>query len=309
MKSFMLILCFLFSVFISTQLEAQELTLYTIPSPSEINWSSPRSLFRGAVANNLTLRHKKAKRAIGHVFIELRHTERGERILTGSSTQKDEDDSFSQIFRHRIGLGILFHDIAGRLEKTSDLLAELPDRLESGRISYIRFLISDETYDRLKSFLEEYRARGYGNIYNGLNLPREGLGAGCSIFGITFLELAGVMHPVWREIWPVRVRIPMHLIGGKYNPDNRVMTFDMMRTSSWAEENEPHKELMLYEPYYIHRWILSEWRREYEQKTGRVRLLMNNNAYGLEYDARQVPTPEDPIFQGAAANYNEESNF
>ena len=280
---------------------AQELTLYTIPAPSEINWTSPNTLLRGAVANNLTTQHKGAKRAIGHVFIQLKHEGRGELILTGSSTQKDADNSKDLVLKEGYGLGILFHGIPGRLEKTQDLLDEIPDRFKSGKISYIRFLLNDATYDRLKTYLEVYTKRGYGNIYNGLNRPREGLGAGCSAFGIGFLEVAGLMHPTWRERWPVRVRIPMELIGGTYNSSNKVSVWSIVKARRWAEAHEPHMLLELYEPVYIHQWILEEWRKEFQAKTGRVKLLKRDKAFGLEYDCRHLPTPTEPIFEGEAA--------
>jgi len=164
---------------VSSSLLAQDLTLYTMPSPREINWKTPRGLMMSAITNNLTLKHRKAKHAIGHVFIQLSHQERGELILTGS-VPRPEDDSNKKVLKQGYGLGILFTDMLGRLENTEDLLNEIPARFESGRIAYIRFKLNDANYDRLKTYLNNYRARGYGNNYNGLNRPREGLGAGFS---------------------------------------------------------------------------------------------------------------------------------
>ncbi len=279
---------------------AQELTLYSMPSPREINWKSPRGLLSSAVTNNLTFQHRDHKHAIGHVFIQLSHKDREELILTGSVPHPD-DDSNSKILKQGYGMGILFTDMKGRLEKTEDLLQEIPDRFVSGRIGYIRFKLNDANYDRLKTYLNEYRKRGYGNIYNGLNLPRQGLGAGCSIFGIAFLEVAGLMHPVWREKWPVKVRIPLELIGGPIT-GNKVSPWKIVRAKRWAKEDEPHKELMLYEPFYIVEWIKAEWAKEFKAKTGRVKLLKRGKAYGLEYDCTHVMPPEAPIFEGEAAN-------
>jgi len=290
----------LLSFILAGSVMAQELTLYTMPSPREINWKTPRGLLVSAITNNLTLKHRNAKHAIGHVFIQLSHQQRGELILTGS-VPRPEDDSKTKILKQGYGLGILFTDMLGRLENTEDLLKEIPARFESGRIAYIRFKLNDANYDRLKTYLNNYRARGYGNIYNGLNRPREGLGAGCSIFGIAFLEVAGLMHPVWREKWPVKVRIPLEIIGGPLT-GNKVSIAKVTRAKRWANENEPHRELMLYEPYYIYQWILAEWSKEHKAGTGRVKLLKKDNAYGLEYDCTHVAPPEEPIFQGEAAD-------
>lgn len=286
------------SFLLASSATAQELTLFTMPSPRKIDWSSPRSLLRSAVTNNLTFQHRSHKHAIGHVFIQLSHEGRKELILTGS-VPSPEDDSNSKVLKQGYGLGILFSDMAGRLEKTEDLLAEIPDRFESGRIAYIRFKINDANYDRLKKYLEIYRKRGYGNNYNGLNKPREGLGAGCSAFGIAFVEVAGLMHPVWKEKWPVSVRIPNTLIGGPLT-GNKVSPWKVIKAGRWAKESEPHRVLSLYEPFYIYEWILEEWRKENEAKTGRVKLLKRQKAYGLEYDCTHIAPPAEPIFQGAA---------
>ncbi len=278
---------------------AQELTLYTMPSPREINWKSPRGLMTSAVTNNLTIQHWKKKHPIGHVFIQLSHKDTGEVILTGS-VPRPEDDSKNKILKQGYGLGILFTDMLGRLEKTEDLLNEIPARFESGRIGYIRFKLSQGNYDRLKTYLKNYQARGYGNIYNGLNKPREGLGAGCSIFGISFLEVAGLMHPAWREKWPVSVRIPLELIGGPLT-GNKVAIHKLAKVTRWAKEDEPHRVLSLYEPFYIFSWINAEWAKENKAKTGRVKLLKKGKALGLEYDCTHIAPPSKPIFEGAAA--------
>ena len=60
---------------------AQELTLFTMPAPRKIDWSSPRSLLTSAVTNNLTFQHRSHKHAIGHVFIQLSHEGRKELIM------------------------------------------------------------------------------------------------------------------------------------------------------------------------------------------------------------------------------------
>lgn len=282
---------------------AQELTLFSMPAPREINWKSPRGLLTSAVTNNLTFKHRSHKHAIGHVFIQLSHEGRKELLVTGS-VPSPEDNSRDKILKQGYGLGILFTDMAGRLENTEDLLAEIPARFESGRIAYIRFKLSEANYDRVKKYLEIYRKRGYGNIYNGLNLPREGLGAGCSIFGIACLEVAGLMHQVWREKWPISVRIPTKLIGGPLT-GNKVSPWKVVKASRWATESEPHRVLKLYEPFYIYEWILAEWRKESAEKTGKVKLLKRDKAYGLEYDCRHVAPPDEPMFQGKAAEIEE----
>ena len=304
MKKIKFVFLVFLALIIAGSAGAQELTLYSMPSPSKINWSTPRGLLTSAITNNLTLKHWKHKHPIGHVFIQLSHKEKKELLLTGS-VPRPEDDSSKKVMKQGYGLGILFTDMLGELEKTEKLQAEIPARFESGRIAYIRFKLSEANYDRLKKYLNIYKKRGYGNIYNGLNLPREGLGAGCSIFGISFLEVGGLMHPVWREKWPVTVRIPTELIGGP-STGNKVSIWKLTRATRWAKESEPHRVLSLYEPYYIYEWILAEWKKENVDKTGNVKLLKKGKAFGLEYDCTHIAPPEEPIFEGAAAELSDD---
>ncbi len=247
----------------------------------------------------MNFQHVNAKHAIGHVFIGLRHEKRDEFLLTGSAPTKDAGME-NMVLKEGYGLGILFADIKGALEPTVKLLAEIPDRAKSGRIAFIKFKLNDANYDRLKTYLNEYRKRGYGNIYNGLNLPREGKGAGCSAFGVAFLEVAGLMHPVWEKKWPIQVRIPQDLIGGPLT-GKKVSVLKALKIGRWARENEPHRVLKLCEPYKIYEWIHREWDKENKEKSGKVKLLKEQNALGLEYDCTHVAPPSAPIFQGEAA--------
>ena len=275
---------------------AQELTLYSMPSPREIDWSSPMSLARGSLLNRLTFHHVKHKHAIGHVFIELR--DKNGAVFTGSVPAK-ENSSQRWVLKEGYGLGILFAPIEGALDSSEGLQAELVDRYQSGRIGFIRFLLNQQTYDRLQTYFKDYQARGFNKIYNGLNRPREGLGAGCSAFGISFLEVAGLMHPVWKKLWPIEVRIPTKLIGGPITRQKVPLT-KVLSVFRWARPDEPHQVLTLYEPYKIWDWIVKTWNQEKAQPTHKVGLMLRGKAKGLVYDCRHLPCPTEPIFQGAA---------
>ncbi len=277
---------------------AYELTLFTMPSPREINWKTPRGLATTALTNNLTFKtHKGHKHAIGHVFIELKGP--GYYKVTGS-VPIPENTMKEKILKKGYGLGILFTGVEGKLEKTDDLLSELPARYKSGRIAFITFRLSKETFERLVTYVTEYEKRGYGKIYNGLNKPREGLGAGCSAFGVSFVELAGLLHPVWKKTWPIQVRIPEKLIGGPIT-GNKVSLRKIIKVKRWATEKEPHKVLKLYEPYKIYEWICKTYDKEKVKKSHTAGLMKRGKAKGLIYDCRHVPCPKDPIFRKPTA--------
>jgi hypothetical protein len=289
------------------QVSAQELTLYTFPPPRDLNWKSPQSLaFCAAVGNRLVVTHLKHKHTFGHVFIELKGD--GYHELTGSTTAPDAPADAEMITKHGHGLGVFFAPLKGALDPKEGLEKELVERYKSGRVAFIRFKLNPTTFERLKTFLREYKERGYNNIYNGTNEPRKGKGAGCSIFGIAFLELAGFLHPVWVREWVRERLIPREFIGGPIT-GNRVSLKQTLIDSRWAKPSEPHMVLRLYDPELMFKWIREAWKMEHHKalhanpnetvsvKPGEASRDKRGNAFGLVYDCRHVLTPTDPIWQ------------
>lgn len=305
---------------------AQELTLYTFPPPRPLNWASPFTLSFGAgVGNRFTFSHIKHKHTFGHVFIELRGPN-GERWLTGSTTAPDAPSDADYVTKRGYGLGVLFTGLQGALDPAPGLDAELVDRYQSGRVAFMTFKLKPATFVRMARFLKEYQERGYHKIYNGLNRPREGLGAGCSIFGMAFLEIGGLMRPEYPRDWVVSVRIPEHLIGGPAT-GRRVSLFKAM-TGRWAREDEPHRVLSLYDPQLMYVWINKEYqKRRFDQVLHRspgndrgsgvqpaparpesagprdivgryfpIKPVARGKALGLEIDCTRMPTPTEPLF-------------
>lgn len=281
-----------FAVAASTAV-AFELTLFSMPSPREIDWSKPASLARTAITNRLTLQHFKHKHAIGHVFVEL--TDGGQRRFLGGMIPAPDAGMGDLVLKQGYGLGILFTPVKGQFDSPEGLEGELKDRYKSGRIAFIRFELSAATFERLWQYVQGYRERGYDKIYNGLNQPRAGKGAGCSAFGVSFLEVAGLLHPVWEKVWKINVRIPREFVGGPMTGAKVPLT-RVLGAKRWAEEDEPHFVLSMYEPYKIWQWVGDTWRKEQQAPSNRVSLLKRGKALGLNYDVRHVKVPAEPIF-------------
>jgi hypothetical protein len=275
---------------------AQELTLYSMCPPRSMNWSSPRSLLFATAGNKLTFQHMKHKHSIGHVFIELKNGE--ERMLTGSVPTGDSNARNKQmLFKEGAGLGILFADMPGCLEPSEGLLSELPDRYESGRVAFVVFKISQATYDRLKAFIKEYKERGYDQIYNGLNEPRRGLGAGCGTFGMACLEIAGLLHPTWQKIWYRHIDIAERLIGGKLGGGKKVAITSVLLAGRWNRDEEPVRRLDLCDPDLVYKWINGVYDQQVDNPQRQIGVVKRGKAKGLVYDCRHVKTPTEPIFQ------------
>ena len=280
MRVFLVLLYFLVS-----NAFADDLTLYVYPSPG-LSWKSPRNLALGVFKNQIF----GGDRQIGHVSVEIScEGDKPFHFFTGAS--QIDHESPGLLFREGYGLGILFHDYPGFGEDSAQLLPELEKRYQSGKLSFIHFKINSSTCRRLETYLKEYKERGYDKHYGLSNRPLYCEGAGCSAFGASFLEVAGLLDPVYVKNWAMTIRIPKELIGGtlthQYVPITRVLWADR-----WAEENEPHRSIFFWSPDLIHDWIRKTWAKVTPYKSE-----MRGKAVGLEIDRRTVPTPTGPIWR------------
>ncbi|MBF0545591.1 MAG: hypothetical protein HQM08_14205 [Candidatus Riflebacteria bacterium] len=292
---------------LSGMLLAQEFVLWSIPPVDHLDWSTPRAIFyTSTIANRITFHHVGAKHVIGHVFIELRD-QNGKRVLAGSTGAPDAPADSDFLLKDGYGLGIFFARFKGALDSTDTLIKQIQDRSTDGRISFIRYKVSQTTFDRLSRYLREYQERGYDKIYGGLNKPREGQGAGCSIFGISFLELAGLMRQEFVDKWQIHVKLPKCLTGGPIT-GQKVSMWAVLTENRWAKEGEEFLPIDLYDPDLIFSWIQNVWNQENFSKGqkeanpqtrslyGNIELDSVGQAHGLVYDCRNVPTPTEPIF-------------
>jgi hypothetical protein len=275
---------------------ADSITVYSVRSPHGLSWKSPRALLASTVRNSLSF--GKYTRRIGHVFIEL--DTGGKKVLTGMTNVSRSDES-KALFKKGLGLGVLFNDFAGELEKPAHLQAELDARYQSGKLSFAKFEISRQTGKRLATYLDQYVARGEEDHYfGGDKEARDGKGAGCSGFGVSFLELAGVLTPKLKEAWLEKVNIPQGLIGRK---DGRVSPLKLVFSklaSRWATSEEPHKHLEIYEPQKMSDWMDAMSTAASAGSIAGVRAVSRGNARGIVVDARDVPTPTDSIWKRPA---------
>lgn len=277
-----------------------QLTLYAIPSAYGIAWDSPRSLAMSAAKNAADVKHYKYKHPIGHVFIGLRdpsfsadEAPDGERLAGMVAANRDEQSKL--VLKEGFGLGILAADVLGKFDDPALLREEMAARYQTGGIGYMRFLLSPETGARLARYLREYQARGLDQHYGGANRPRYGEGGGCSPFGVSFLEVAGLLEHEYEREWKVRIRVPGRLFGGPHTgfkvPVRRILAY-----GRWAEEDEPHVPIVMWDPTEMQRWIHRRWSDERVDPSGRHLPEMRGRARGLVVDARDRPAPREPIW-------------
>jgi hypothetical protein len=286
-KRLFIFLCFLlFSPFI---LRGQILTLYSFPSPHPYKWNSPHSLLVSTLHNYYSKPQCQPRRILGHLVIELKKDTN--LFLTGMASD-DIAGMKNSLLKEKIGLGVLFKLVKGHLEETSEVQAELKMRTELSRAAFISFKINDSAYNYLLAFLDSFKLKGYDSLYNGLNLPREGKGSGCTAFGMSLLELINALLPEYTDKWAVRINVPEKLIGNE-SLKKKVSISKIFFSFRWAKGDEPSRKLVLYEPCLIYNWVNNIWKtRQQDNKYGLVQM---GQAKGLVVDCRQN-LPVLPMF-------------
>jgi hypothetical protein len=287
-------------LFTAGQACAQELTIYTIPSPKGINWESPRKLIFSYIANTLVRsRYGKEKHPIGHMLVELRDSTRY--ALVGT-TAIPHSGMTKKVIRKGYGLGILFETITGKLDEKEANLPQIDLRCETGDLAFIRYKISSSVFNRLWQYLEEYKQKGYGKLYNGDNKPREGQGAGCSAFAHSFLEVGGLENILPSAEWSVNVLVPEKLIGGLQLKAKWVQLFKLFFVRRWADPGkQPHRLLSLYDPTFMYNWIIKKYNSLTSADT--IQRLVIGKASGISIDCTERMPPEEPIWIPTAAGH------
>lgn len=263
------------------------LTLYFIPSPVGMDWSSPANLAWSALKNKISFQ----SRFMGHVFVEFQCG--GKKELTGMVGSRF--DYLNQLLINNRGLGILYHSFEGKLEEASDVEKEIAELSAEGkRLNFVTFKLNDGQCQRVASYLKEYREKNVGRYYGLANRPLHAEGAGCSAFGASFLEVAGVMDVDINDAWSQTVNIPLAFAGPPLK-DQGVSLFKLMgNASSWAKEREPHQKLFFWSPDRMFDWVNKRLSNPEDKSFSVVEL---GKSKGLMFDRSHLPAPSGPIWQ------------
>ena len=282
-----------------------ELIIYCIPAPRQLVWKNPRRLLGTFMSNYAMAKESKGgTHAIGHVFMGLNVG--GREVLAGMTT-KDHTEDQKLMKKKGYGLGIIGADMLGRLQTTEKLIKQIPWLCQHGRFGYIRYKISPEIGQRLMQYFDEYVAKGCDKHYGGMNRPRYGEGGGCSAFGVSFLEVAGLVKEEHFANWTINVRIPEKLYGGPYTGRHISMTELAALgpfASSWAKEDEPHIKCFMWEPTLMYLWILKQWNEGNGRPSKGRRAENFGSAFGIVIDETEAPVPTEDIWLCPQSNPN-----
>jgi len=293
-KSRLKTVAILYCLFFSNYIQSQTLTIYTIPAPHPMRWESPGKLVFSYLRNFLTRSsYGKYRHPIGHMMVELKDNTK--HVIAGVTAVKHSGMTRKVLFKG-FGLGILFEKIQGRLEETDINLPEIQRRSKKGDIAFLEFRISQPAFDRLWKYYTEYKEKGYHKLYNGLNQPLEGEGAGCSAFAFSFLEAAGLLDMIPPEICRIERTAPHSLVYQSGYKEAQVSLFKVLMSSSWSAENDAAAPLYsTYEPTWLFNWIKRN-HTEMPDK-GKVQKTGLNKAPGILIDCSDEPVPQGPVWK------------
>jgi len=199
----MLMLALIWNLLTPSPVRADELVLHLIPAPTRTDWRTPRKLALSAIRNELVGHEGLKRHGIGHLYVELNCGQT--RILTGATSTGNTEERRA-LFKEGYGLGVLFKNYQGKLDAPAEVAADLQSTFASGRSSFIRFLISPAACQRAIHYWIEYQFRGFDRVYAGLNArPLRGESAGCTAFGVSFLEILGLQAPLFEDQWKTRL--------------------------------------------------------------------------------------------------------
>ncbi len=286
MKKYILILMLL-----STNLMANtesHLTIYFIPSPLGMDWSSPANIAFSALKNRLSFKSY----FMGHVFVELNCN--GKKELTGMVGKNF--DYLTQLLIHNRGLAVLYHSFDGQLEHKADVEQELKDfTAEGDRINFIQYVLNEGQCNRAQTYLNEYREKNVGRYYGLANRPLYAEGSGCSAFGASFVEVVGVMDLDVKDAWTQSINIPLAFAGPPLQEKGVSLLKLMFDGVSWAKENEPHQKLMFWSPDRMYDWVNLKISKNKTEKFYAIKQM--GKAKGVVIDKSFLPAPSGPIWQ------------
>ena len=250
---------------------AGTLTIYAIPPPVALDWSTPNNLLssviasRSAAADLVKAGDAAMTHSIGHVNLQLDCGDLSIPVTGQTDTGASEDWQAGTD-----GAGLLLRDTPGALDAMLDIgdpdqtAADLAARQASGHLTRISFRVNRAMCERLKRFVDEYVARGAYQHYDGASRARRFEGAGCAIFGAGVVDVGGLlrrslMTPAWARTEMIgSARIGDFLGSGHYRYGGNLVAVDDAGTH-WVWPKGVDVPAPATSPIVIYSSVLDAW--------------------------------------------------
>jgi hypothetical protein len=172
-------------------------TLFAIPPPAPLDWSTPNRLFNSTLTstnmgNSLVSSGMVVKaHSIGHVNLKL-DCGAASIPLTGQTGGGEDWMAAGD------GFGIVWRDTPGSLDEFGqdhvDTVNDIALREQNGLVTLITFQVNADVCQRIRDFYDAYQAHNAQSHYSGMFRPRRFEGAGCGIFGAGVVDVAGLLR-------------------------------------------------------------------------------------------------------------------
>lgn len=274
-------------------------TLYAFKSSTGINWSSPKSLAASVVKNEALSYLNGNKRLLGHVAVKIKCGER--ELMTAMTSRAGETKRV--VLKKHAGLGVLFHIFPGQLENAKILNPEIAKKRKNGRVHSMTYIIDDRACDLMFGHYENFIKNGGQHNYGFPVDTLAGEGAGCSAFGVSFLQAAKIADEEQLKGWSGEVWVPEKYIGPysneKYTEAGQepypqieggsdvklIPLIAKPGKTKWARPKEPGaKFLKFFDPDTMHSWIETKAKNWTTSSTYQKRVF--NKSIDLVFDYR-----------------------
>ena len=290
-------LFFISSLLFSFSAVPNHLTLFFFPSPYDFSWKSPQKLARSVMKNTFYPTKFLLRHSLGHVSTEVKCDD-GFHHLSGMTTAlKNEDRDL--LFKEKIGLGVMFYPMKGKLQDSSEVQKDLDDRYLKGKMNWLTHKISRKTCERLKKYIQSYKNENLDEVYGLVFNPRKKEGAGCSAFGISMLEVAGLMTDEFKTEFSHRLFIN-HNLDGFTKDGEKVSFFKILGglggSRKWAKNKDTGRELFFWRPNLMYNWAQNKIKIIRRRNLRNYKIETRGKTQGLVIDATRQPTPSEEIF-------------
>lgn len=306
MNSVRKVLCLLFafvffdvSLVLSQKKESDnQITVYVMPSLYPLDWETPASLYNSMYSCYLKTIFTPDNYLIGHLAVKIESTFLTEPLYIAMSSS-DPREKVEYVFKEKIGFAILGAAMHGKLEKKEEIQHKLEKYTKRKKLAFISFRLNETATKRILDFIDVFTSKEGGrlsqsNYYGGAFWPRYyNEGAGCSAFALALLDVANILPPE-ADDWLIKRKIPMTLIGGRFNNNKKIKAPLIRNTKEWfngpGKESVDYVSFQIYDPSVIYKWIHESVSNENYKR------VEQNGVPGLLVDCQDIQvSPDEPI--------------
>ncbi|MCO5261042.1 MAG: hypothetical protein M9916_12960, partial [Crocinitomicaceae bacterium] len=245
-----------------------EFTIFLTRSTYPLNWNNPSTLYKTIKKSFFrTTFHKKGKRFMGHASFNLKSSIINNDTLWMGIAPNVLKDISKILFKEKIGLGIIGIPFQSKIENREDIVNSLTFNDRHTETSFIKFLISKESAVQIVEFINCFKENfkeiypSPSSFYGGAFWPLyKGEGAGCTALCLASLESGGIIpEDSIKNEWQIKVKLPMDLIGGRFNNSIKVPFKKIKKTKQWyndnGQKNIDYIDFEIYDPNYMMNWV------------------------------------------------------